>query len=191
MIVKKRRFALVTYISDIAAIMAILSANSRKIRSYAAICHDKDETDAHYHIVIRTFNAFTAKQVADWFNGNSFSGGQNTFAQFVEDAQGIIDYLTHVNNPDKYQYSRDAIIDGGLDDLLPREDYIDNSYEIVADILAGFSIDILLRRYGRELVYHYQQYKTIAERILAEDGQGKQSINPAAAPVCLTPDYTK
>ena len=182
---RSRKFALVSYIEDTGELLTILQHNGAKIRAYAMIKHDKDEVDPHHHIVLRTYNAFTAKQVACWFNDSpTNSTGANTFAQFVEDDQGILDYLTHNNDPDKHQYAKSDIIDGGLSDLLPKNSR-DDSADIVQDMLDNVSTAMLVRRYGRDFIYHYQQYATIVGLIRSEGqfldtpSDGLRSPDPA------------
>ena len=102
-----------------------MQSKQSSIRAYAVIKHDKDKTDLHHHMVIRTHSNWTCQQVAKWFKPNGEE--QNTFAQPVIDRNGILEYLTHENEDEtKAKYDKSDIIDGGLDDLLPQEDCADN-----------------------------------------------------------------
>lgn len=163
---RSRKFALVSYIKDTGEVLSLLMKHQTSIRAFALIKHDKDEADEHHHIVIRTHCAWTCPQVAKWFKDNAEA--QNTFAQFVIDDTGIIEYLTHENEQDGYHYDKADIIDGGLADLIPKEDQKDESADIVADMVEGVSIRVMVKRYGREFIYHYQQYVLISEAIKQE-----------------------
>ena len=104
-----RFFAAVSYIPETAEILELLQRKTNSIRAYALILHDKDETDPHHHLVIRTHSAWTCPQIAKWFADNK--NGQNTLVEFVKDRTAIIDYLTHENNDDKHRYDKNDIID--------------------------------------------------------------------------------
>lgn len=72
---------------------------------YAYICHDKDTSAEHKHFhYVLLFNS-----------SRSFSSVANdlgipvTMLQKVFAKKGILDYLTHENDPDKYHYSLDSV----------------------------------------------------------------------------------
>ena len=111
-----RLFAVVTYISDPAQIISIICAKSKQIRSFAYILHDRDEADPHHHLVIRTHNSRTCKEICNWFKDDI--NNQNTFAAFVESPEGILSYLTHANDPEQTQYDDSEVTDGGIADIL-------------------------------------------------------------------------
>lgn len=163
-----RKFAVVTYIQDTDKLLSRLLEKSNSIRSYAVIKHDKDETDIHHHVVLRTHSAWSCVRVAKWFDG--VEEGQHTFAQFVHDDQGIIDYLTHKNCAgEKYVYDDSNIIDEGLSDLIPAEDSRDDTLSIIDDMLSGMSMRELVRRYGRDFVYHVTAYQYVVNIIRSEE----------------------
>lgn len=162
-----RFFAAVSYIADTAELCDILQRKTNSIRAYALILHDKDEADLHHHMVIRTHSTWTCPQIAKWFADNK--DGQNTLVQLVKDRSAIIDYLTHENDDDKHRYDKSDIIDGGIDDILPAGETSDDSFEIIEKLLAGTSVREMVRLYGREFVYHYGNYATIANAIREEE----------------------
>lgn len=168
---RSRYFGVVTYIVDTDKIVRKLIGKSNSIRAYALICHDKDKADIHHHIVIRTHSAWTCPAVAKWFKDTET--GQNTFVQFVHDPSAILEYLTHEGeeNAGKYHYSKDAIIDCGLADLLPAEDEADGSYSIIEDMLKGYSTREMCKRYGREFIYRYSSFRAVAEAIQQEESK--------------------
>lgn len=163
-----RFFAIVTYRTDTEKLVDTLTQHAKSIRAYALIKHDKDENDPHHHIVVRTHSSWECVKVANWFKGDD---GQNTFAQPVHDRQGIIDYLTHENEPEKHLYDKSEIIDGGLSDLLPATDCADDSSEIVQAMLDGVPVRQLVKLYGRDFIYHYGSYSLIVDAIRREEGE--------------------
>ncbi len=165
---KSRFFACVSYIPNTDELIEILQTKGKSIRSFALIKHDKEEGELHHHIVIRTHTNWKCLQVAKWFKSPT---GQNTFVQPVRDRQGILDYLTHENAPEKYQYDKSDIIDGGLDDLLPACESSDESYEIVEMLIKKTSIRELVRLYGKDFIYHYGSYVAVANAIKEEEGE--------------------
>ena len=163
---KARFFAAVTYRTDTEGLVKVLQSKGNSLRAYALIKHDKDEADAHHHMVLRTHSTWTCPQVAKWFANES---GQNTFVQVVRDRTGIVEYLTHENEPDKHHYDKGDIIDGGLDEILPAGECSDDTFEIVEKMLAGYSIRELVRLYGRDFVYHYSSYAAICAAIKGQE----------------------
>ena len=159
-----RFFALVTYRTNTDDLVKTICNHSNSIRAYALIKHDKDKTDVHHHIVLRTYNTWTCLSVSKWFFDDT---GQNTFCQIVRDRQGIIDYLIHENDTDdeKAHYDKSDIVDGGLNDLLPAECASDDSYEIVQKLLDGVPIRELVKLYGKDFIYHYSSYVAVVEHI--------------------------
>ncbi len=164
---RSRYFALVTYITDTDRVIDKIQTKRNSIRAFALIKHDKDETDPHHHIVMRTHNALTCSTVVKWFKDTE--KGQNTFAEFVHDTGAVLDYLTHENEADKYHYDKTAVIDGGLCDLLPREDTADESMTILEDVLAGTPTRELCKKYGREYIYRAAAYMAVADQIKREE----------------------
>lgn len=163
-----RYFALVSYRTDTDGLIQTIEKKRNSVRAYALIKHDQDEADTHHHIVLRTNTTWTCPAIAKWFADDS---GQNTFAQIVRDRTGIIDYLTHENEPDKHHYDKNDIIDGGLSDILPAEDSSDDSYEIIEKLLEGYPIRELIRLYGRDFLYHLPAYMTAVNLIRDEECQ--------------------
>lgn len=165
---KSRYFALVSYRTDTEELIKILqSKQNTSVRAYALIKHDKDENDSHHHIVIRTHSTWTCSQIAKWFMDDS---EQNTFCQIVRDRTGIVDYLTHENEKDKYHYDKGDIIDGGLSDILPIGESSDDSYEIINKMLDGTPTRELARLYGKDFIYHINHYIAVINSIRQQEG---------------------
>lgn len=189
---KARELFLVSYLPSVDIINDILDKKIKNIKSYAFIFHDKDiylndilddKTQEvihkkgdlktpHYHIYLRLKTDREPDEIKRWFmpkglldkNGLPY----NCLSQKVKCSVACIDYLTHKNEPDKYQYSESDIISYNIDSVLDN-DAIDNSIDIVEDMLSGFSTRELVKRYGRDFIYHYSSYSAIVAKIKFED----------------------
>lgn len=167
-----RLFALVTYITNEDEIQKTLVKHGNSIRAFGYIFHDKDENDPHFHVVIRTHSNWTPKQIAVWFNDFN-EKKQNTLAQPVWSRQGIVSYLTHDDEPDKHHYSQSDIKWYNEGDIRQKEGK-DDSQEIVEDILRGVKTREMVKRYGRDYIYHIQAYHFVAEKIQNEEEAEKR-----------------
>lgn len=164
---KARFFSCVSYIKETEKIIDIINSKRTSIRAYAFIKHDKDSTDIHHHIVLRTNTTWTCPAISKWFKQGT---DQNTFVQNVFDRNGIIEYLTHENEDnEKHKYDQSEIIDGGVNDILPKGQADDFCAEIVEKMLEGVSCRELVNMYGRDFVYHYSHYMAVMEAIKDEE----------------------
>lgn len=75
-----------------------------RIRDYAYILHDSDDTAPHWHIAIRLKDSYDTKYIAEWFGVKE---------NYVEKVKGrwadMLSYLIHENAPSKFQYSDDKV----------------------------------------------------------------------------------
>ena len=105
--------------------------------------HDKDKQEdgsgrtkkPHYHVIViygspTTYN--NVKNLTDSFNA--------PIPQALEQVRGYYRYLTHKDNPDKYQYDEEDIVTGGGFNIA---DYIDLSKSEVTEI--KFKLQQLIR----------------------------------------------
>lgn len=176
-----RCFNIRLYLDD-HIIQRVITQNRRKIRSYAYINHDRDVDSegnvkkSHFHIVFRTYSQFTRFQIYKWWQQYTFDydGERNEWIkrenidiEITKDISASVEYLTHKNDPDKFQYSVNDVVSDDWEDINNVTDgkSKDDSYEIVEKILQGVSERELLKTYGREYVYHRQQYREIAYQI--------------------------
>lgn len=85
--------------------------NNSSIINYAYIIHDKDLKEdgtlvsPHIHLMLRLDNSYKDSTIGNWFGVKS---------QYVGKIKGrfrdALEYLTHANRPEKYQYSTDDVI---------------------------------------------------------------------------------
>ena len=173
---QKGRFHLImTYASE-KQIQDVVLAHQSSIRAWSYIYHDKDEAQPHYHVIFRTYSTWYNTAIEKWFKGLKDRSGEhiNTFCEKANDLVALEHYLTHDDfesrQKGKYQYPKSAIRDYGLWDIVPRKDSFDDSYDVINDIISGMTVRDLVRRYGRDYVYHRFAYEEIADKIITEDG---------------------
>lgn len=163
----------------------ILLCNSSRIAHYSYAYHDCDtyEEDVlnedgtikhakgelkvpHFHVNVDFFDAHTFKAVCKMFT----TATDNPRVEPITDRLAMYEYLVHKNHPAKYQYPKSIIVCDSVDwwenlkrqgDFKKDSDYIANN--IIDDMLCGVSVEILRRRYGRDFIIHYNQYKEFAE----------------------------
>lgn len=171
-----RSYALVCYNRNF--IESFISDNS--IKSYYWILHDKDKLDngdlkpVHYHVVV-TFNyAIIPKKFESICDAYIFLESEDTnyFYEPVNSLSAVLLYLTHRNDPDKFQYSFSLIYTNNLTYLSSVYSYDttkeNDAYNIVMALIDGVPYEELLKLYGRDFVFHYRQYLLMADLIEAE-----------------------
>lgn len=147
------------------------------ITNYAYINHDKDITKegelkkAHRHCIILCKSPVLGSRLQNWFKGLNDEGGEsNTLIEKLKSKKGAFAYLTHENDPDKYQYSREEVIcsdDDYFDNL--EEKTTDKSWEALEDLLNGMSLRDCAKKYGRDFIIHYSAYRTLADDIVYQE----------------------
>lgn len=139
------------------------------ITNYAYINHDRDVTKegelkkAHRHCIILCKSPVLGSRIQNWFKGINDEGGEsNTFVEKLKSKKEGFAYLTHENNPEKYQYSREDVIcsdDDYFDSLEDKK--TDKSWSALEDLLNGMSYRECARKYGRDFILHYNAYRTL------------------------------
>lgn len=144
--------------------------------------HDKDvkedgtPKEPHIHFLIRTYSSWCPEQVAKWFKGAKDSDGKdiNTFCEIASDIGACFDYLLHEGCEDKFIYPKSDIISFNENDLKPKNESKDDCYDIIEAILNGVSPRELVKRYGRDYVYHKKQYEEVCYDIKIRERQFDQ-----------------
>lgn len=175
---RTRQFSIMTYVGE-KNIQKVLYDHSASIRSFAYIYHDRDETTNHHHLVIRTYDAWTSVQVNKWFDHFKLEINENTMTEPASDLMALKEYLIHADaesiKKGKFRYSEDDIIDGGLFVDIPKKDSYDETYEIINAMLQGAPTKQLVRRYGKQFIYHFSQFTAVKESIEQEEWREEQS----------------
>lgn len=159
-------FSIVSYAS-LTEIQNLLQA----CRHYVYILHDKDVNEdgslrsPHFHILCtfvqnKSFNSVASLVVSS----------QNTFVQQLLDVGGAFAYLTHQNNPEKFQYNSDDLVSDNLDywlDKIPEyENKSSKNDEFVDDLLSDdFDVVAMARKYGRDFIKNLNRYETFRFRV--------------------------
>lgn len=141
-----------------------------------------DLKTAHWHILIKTYDQHTANAVRKWFyrfriteekevNGVKTTKLVNTLNKIVDSVSSSRDYLTHRNDPDKYQYSDAEIIEfrAGRSVFKMHGRTADEVIDIIDRLNAGESKRTLIREYGRDFAYHFKTYLYLADYIAREE----------------------
>jgi len=107
------------------ACQQLLDLDQVKPDKWAFILHDKDSGHPHYHYYLDFDNARDSKTLA-----KKLDIAEN-FIEFVKfGKKGILEYLTHQNHPDKYQYeSKDIQSNFVLETEIQRRNL--NFYEVI------------------------------------------------------------
>lgn len=181
-----RHFGIIFYGTQ-KELFVILHQYNERIAHYAFILHDKDvylediyENDKvtlkhkkgdkelnHYHVIVDLFNGATARAVARLFKTET----DNAKVEALNDLVQSYRYLTHKDNPEKYQYSSDSVLSDDIDYYEKlcirgqKRDSDDTAIQIVEALLAGVNPRILMHRYGRDCIIHMSQYKDYAHSI--------------------------
>lgn len=181
---RTRVFSIVTYITE-KDIQNVLTSHSRSLRSFAYIRHDKDESEPHFHLLIRTYDAWTSTQISKWFDTFKLKDNTNTFVEPANDLYALQEYITHSDyqsiQEGKHRYNIEEVVDGGLFDMIEAKDSYDDTYEIINALLQGVPTKVLIRRYGKKLIYHYSQFMAVKEAIEREEWQEENRKKDIAA----------
>lgn len=180
-----RYHSFVTYASE-RDIQEVMHNHANSIRSFAYMYHDKDITDLHYHLLVRTYDAWTPRQINKWFDYIKLNKGVNTFCEPAGSIESLRTYIQHKDlesiEAGKATYELDQIKDFGLFAEYTEKDSCDNTYEIINAMLKGVNTRMLVRRYGKQLIYHYSQFLAVVDKIKDEE---------AYEAIYSDPDYKK
>lgn len=171
---KTRTFSIVTYLSK-GQLYEVLFNHSSSIRAYAFILHDKDEKEPHIHLCMRLYSSWSSYQISRWFLGYKDIKGEfaNTLIQHAKDTNALKEYYLHTDfesrQQNKHIYDRKEIYDKNMWDLSPRTDAYDETLEIIDSLLAGMREREIIRRYGKNYLYHRSQYRDAMQDIYNQE----------------------
>lgn len=174
---RPRSFSLVTYL-DVFHVQDVLLKHDKQIRAYAYIEHDKDVDEngdikpRHIHILIRTIQGRTVRDICNWFSGFfDYNGlGINTLGQEMHDISNSYLYLTHSTpqalEEGKYQYSPNDICTNNRE-YFEKASYNDedNITLAVTELLEGKPLKEVALKYGRDFILHYQSIRHLVNDI--------------------------
>ena len=165
-------FSIVSYAS-VNEILPLVSG----CRHYVYILHDKDVNEdgsprsPHFHILCTFAQNKSFNAVASLVESN-----QNTFVQQLQDVGGAFSYLTHQNNPEKYQYNSYDLVSDDIDYWIDRipdyEEKKNKNDEFVDDLLSDdFDVVSMARKYGRDFIKNISKYENFRFRVLKDMGK--------------------
>ena len=189
---KTRFFSLTTYATE-KQIQKVVGNHISSLRALCYIYHDKDEAEPHYHVLMRTHSTWTARQIGRWFADLKDAEKKpiNTFCESAGDMEALKLYVLHQDQKSieegKHRYEISDLRDYGFHDLAEKKDSYDGSYEILLKVLAGANPRDLVKYYGRDYLYHYNQYMEVAELIRRLEGYGEARLKSALEIANFTP----
>lgn len=191
--IKSKLYNLILYCpSDF--IQKVLDSKMNQIDFYAYIYHDCDVYTKdvyvdgvikhshgelkvpHTHLVLMLKSWRYIKDIKSWFSYVDELGEQCSvlYREAVGTIADCLKYLDHSNAPEKYQYDKSLIVSYNIDwdDIAKYDDSdapVDNTYDILCDMLSGEDLMTMVKKYGRDFVYHYNSFGMLAERINHRD----------------------
>lgn len=146
----------------------------RVSQHYAYIMHDKEEKEIHWHLLC-TFKVWKSlasiKSIID--------NGQNVLGEEIHDKQAAFRYLTHKDNPEKYQYDEEEIKSD--DKGFWRGEEQGDVVELIDDIIEGMSFRDMAIKYGKDFVKNYRAYAHYAALVEVQETNDRVELlkNPA------------
>lgn len=176
-----RCFSLISYLSE-EQINEVIENHTNHLKAFAYIYHDLDLTEdgcfkqAHFHILLATYNAYSLETVRRWFLGFKDTENKeiNTFCERVLDKTHAYMYLTHSTekaiNDGKHQYSVDDIHSCNSQYFLDNSSSDDNILLALNEMLDGVPLVEISKKYGRDFILHYGHIKTLFNDIQNQTG---------------------
>lgn len=155
------------------------------------VLHKKGEIEGtHYHIFLKLKRTRKGKEIKRWFekfDSNGICVNNCLFKQVQHTIKGTIEYLTHTSKSCegyeeyKHVYDKSEIFSYNIDlENLQQYDCVNNvdeSYNIILDILAGKSTRELCLIYGKDYIYHKRAYDEIVYQIQKEEYTDTYTLN--------------
>lgn len=175
---RSRTHFIVAYIDKQTA-LNILEKNLSIINRYAMIYHDRDvyengsPKEPHCHIWLNFENKKSIKQVCDMFYTFDESKQKpcTILSELCDNNHYAQRYLLHLDHSEKAQYDIEevAYYNVNLDHIYDSNSHA-GSWEVEAleRLVNGENKLDLAREYGRDFIYHYHQYKRLAEDIIED-----------------------
>lgn len=136
-------------------------------KHWAYICHDKDITDKHYHVLL----TFHRAKSFEWVRKQVISD-QNTFTTTVKgDIDDVLNYFTHEGLEGKARYNVEDIEYDDIDYWNKRrgtgEVEENKNDEFVDDLISKhYSVEYMARKYGRDYIKNWERYESARNKML-------------------------
>lgn len=169
--IRIRQFACSTY----AGPDVWLDAVRKSAAHYCYICHDRDKSDTHYHVLLTFEHKKSFVQVRELLSQDS---GRNSYAQAIRDVNDLLDYMVHEGKDNKASYDRSAIVMDDttywqtlVSDHQKSEDKAIENEAFLRDLVIAVHdrshIKECAIRYGRDYMRYYKQYMSFAQQLMA------------------------
>lgn len=208
---RHRHFGIIFYGTQ-PELFRLLRTYHERIAHYAFICHDKDTyleerkneqgevvnkigdlEKPHYHLIVDLYNAASANAIKRLFTTET----DKPKVEVLNDLVASYRYLTHKDNPEKYQYSSDCIISEDINYYESlcikgqKRDSDNIAMHIIEDLLKGLNPRLLVDRYGRDFAIHMKQYQDCADSIKLWEQEERMRIRVADMKPSLTEMVTQ
>lgn len=135
---KLKKYEIVSQVDFLSREKIREALENKAVSKYAYILHDSDKLDngavktAHWHILVWLKYSVESKYIAEYF------GVAENFVQRVISDVGAMEYLTHENAPEKFQYSRDEVVSNfDIEKEIERETKRKSQAARLAEIVEG------------------------------------------------------
>lgn len=167
---RSRFFSLICYDDPLECFTLLIS----RCEHYAFIYHDNDKhkdgslKEPHYHLLLCLRNAMTGTAVLA-----SHTSKQTVTLEYGSDRFALFRYLTHKDNPEKYQYDEKNIISDNINYWLslapsPYSANGEKYLQLLTDIHNKLSFRDLVGIYGRDVMIHWDTYVIWSAKVFGE-----------------------
>lgn len=155
---------------------------TEQCRNWAWIVHDRDvkedgtPKEVHKHVVCTFERERSFGQVVQLFA--MYAEGQNTLVEPCQSLEASLEYLTHENDPQKWQYDRKEVIissSAWYGKYIGAKERAEENEKFVNDLLAPssrFSVVAMARTYGRDFMRNMRSYMEFRKVALYEEMGG-------------------
>lgn len=160
----------------------LLERNLSMINRYAYIFHDKDKSEdgklkePHFHVWLKFKDKRSYKNVEIMFTAYDDNGKLiNNHDELCVSDIVAQRYLIHIDDSEKAQYDESDVVSYNLnytaclDSRYHKDAESNTCYQILNDMLDRVPTIELVRRYGKDFLYHINSYNIAFERIRNED----------------------
>lgn len=136
---------------------------SNYVEHYAYIFHDMDDNESHYHFLLCLTRS---RRLSDVLNSIKKEVSSNVLLESCSSPSSIVRYFTHSDNPEKFQYSTNAIVSdvelSYFDSLSPaKPEKDDKVLGAFLDLVDGMPVLDCSKKYGRDFIIHYNHIKAL------------------------------
>lgn len=176
--VRDRNHFAITYVPK-ERLDLLLNENLSLIRRYCYIEHNRDfyldgtPKEPHIHLWVSFVNKKSLRQLIDLLYIKLEDGTEpNTFDELCDNNIVAQRYLLHLDNPEKAQYDISEVVsyNVNLDNIF---DYSSTGLCWEVDALSmlvnGESKFDVAKKFGRDFIFHYLQFKALANDIREEE----------------------